>query len=125
MPSPKLLRILQAKSPFTEEELAKISEKDGWASVYASSEPKKRRRKQGIEICFTGFSLFEKKALSSQAVSAGLKVVGSVTKGLSFLCIGDNPGISKVQKAYEQNVQSLSLQQFTQLVETGELPQVN
>ena len=122
MPSEKLRQILRSKSTFTDEEIAAISERDGWAWIYRNSPPKKRRRTDGIEICFTGFGIAAKQELSSLAESMGLHVVTSVTKGLSFLCIGDNPGSSKVQKAQERGVQTITEKQFLNFIETGELP---
>lgn len=121
MPSQKLVRILRSKSPFTEVEISQLSEHAGWNWVYANTKSTKKQE-TGTEICFTGFGIAERDILSSEATSAGFHVVGSVTKGLAYLCLGDNPGASKVQKAQDQNVQLLSRHQLTQLIETGELP---
>lgn len=122
MLSPKLLRTLRSKSTFTEEQISLLSESDGWQWVYKNA-PHSKRRPVGAEICFTGFGITESTTLSSQATAAGLHVVGSVTKGLVYLCVGDNPGAAKLQKAQSQNVQLLDRLQFAQLIDAGELPQ--
>lgn len=121
MLSPKLLRILRSKSTLTEEKISLLSESDGWQWVYKNALPSKKRQ-VGAEICFTGFGVTERTTLSSQASAFGLRVVGSVTKGLVYLCVGENPGAAKLQKAQSQSVQLLDRVQFTQLIDTGELP---
>lgn len=121
MQSQKLRQILRSKSAFSEDQITQLSDSAGWAWVYANLKPKKSKN-NGAQICFTGFGITEKEKLSEQAASAGLCVVGSVTNGLTFLCIGNNPGESKLQKAQNQNVQFLNLHQFLLLIETGELP---
>ncbi|OQW89136.1 MAG: hypothetical protein BWK72_04020 [Rhodoferax ferrireducens] len=121
MLSPKLLRILRSKSPFTEDQISQLTENDGWNWVYTNLSPRKQKQ-SGSEICFTGFGINDKAELSLKAAEAGLHVVGSVTKGLVFLCVGENPGYSKIAKAQDQNVQLLDAPQFLNLIETGELP---
>lgn len=121
MQNQKLRQILLSKSTFTEEQIAQLSDSAGWTWVYTNLKPKKSKNK-GAQICFTGFGVTQKEQLSEQATAAGLCVVGSVTKGLTFLCVGNNPGDSKLQKAHDQNVQFLNQQQFKLLIETGELP---
>ena len=71
------------------------------------------------QICFTGFSQNEIKELSEIALKNGLNVVKSVTKNLSYLCIGFNAGHSKIIKANKQNATILTLEQFEDLLETG------
>lgn len=56
------------------------------------------------QILFTGFAKAERAAFESQAVAAGLAVVGTVTKNLIFLACGGNAGPAKVEKARAQNV---------------------
>ena len=51
-----------------------------------------------------------------------MKIVKSVTKKLSFLCAGENPGPSKLKKAKSQKVTVLSEEQFLNLLKTGEMP---
>ncbi len=117
----KLIQILRSKSTFTEEQLSLLSDGEGWKWVRENASPSKTRR-AGSEICFTGFGVTERTTLSSLASTTGLRVVGSVTKGLAYLCVGDNPGAVKLQKAQSQNVLLLDRSQFAQLIETGELP---
>jgi DNA ligase (NAD+) len=123
MPSQKLLQILRSKSTLTEEQIGLLSEQEGWQWIYKNFPPnRQRRRATGAAICFTGFRVIEKAEFSSQAAAAGLHVVGSVTKDLVYLCVGDDPGAAKLQKAHAQNVQLLDRLQFLALLETGELP---
>lgn len=121
MLSTKLLQILRSKSPLTEDQINQLTEQEGWNWVYSNS-PTRKHKKSGFEICFTGFGINDKTKLSSRASEAGLQVVGSVTKGLTFLCVGENPGSSKITKAQNQNVQLLNATQLLNLIETGELP---
>ena len=83
MPSEKLTRILKAKSPFSSEEIAAMSEDAGWDWVYAHAKPKKEKLTQ---VCFTGFSSADKASLAALAAEARLEVVATVTKSLAFLC---------------------------------------
>lgn len=122
MPSEKLTRILKARSSFSSDEIASMSDADGWNWVYANAKPKKERLNQ---ICFTGFSAQEKDDLSTLAYASRLEVVSSVTKKLAFLCAGENAGPSKLAKATEQGVHILSLEQFHHLIETGEIIQTH
>ena len=122
MPSEKLTRILKAKSPFSSEQIALMSDGEGWHWVYTNAKPKKERLNQ---ICFTGFSAPEKDGLSSLATASRLEVVTSVTKKLAFLCAGENAGSSKLAKAIEQGVHILSRDQFDHLLETGEIIQIH
>lgn len=56
------------------------------------------------QILFTGFAKAERAAFEAQAVAAGLAVVSTVTKNLTFLACGGNAGPAKVEKARAQNV---------------------
>ena len=118
MASEKLSRILKAKSPFNADEIAAISEADGWNWVYANAVPRKDRL---IQVCFTGFSATDKAVLTSLASESKLEVVTSVTKGLAFLCAGDNAGPAKLTKAKSQGVTVLSRERFEHLLATGEV----
>ena len=79
MPGEKLTRILKAKSPFSREEIAAMSEVAGWDWVYANAKPKKEKLSQ---VCFTGFSATEKAALTTAAAEARLEVVGTKALGV-------------------------------------------
>lgn len=118
MAGEKVTRILKAKSPFTSEQIAAISDAQGWKWIYENAKPRKEKQNQ---VCFTGFSVTEKAELSRLAQAANLEVVGSVTKGLAFLCIGENAGPAKLQKAKEQGNHIMSREQFLHLLDTGEI----
>lgn len=118
MPSEKLIRILKAKSPFSTDEIASMSEAAGWDWVYANAKPKKEKLSQ---VCFTGFSASEKAVLAVLAAESRLEVVSSVTKHLAFLCAGENAGPAKLEKAGEQGAVVLTRKQFQHLLETGEI----
>jgi NAD-dependent DNA ligase len=120
MASEKVTRILKAKSPFTAEEIAAMSDAQGWDWIYANAKPRKEKLSQ---ICFTGFSAAEKAELTSLALAANLEVVGTVTRGLAFLCAGENAGPAKLAKAREQGNHILSKEQFLHLLETGDVLQ--
>ncbi len=47
----------------------------------------------------------------------------SVTRSLNFLCCGYNAGPKKIEKARAKNVIALNEEQFTQLLDTGEVPE--
>lgn len=119
MPSEKLTRILKAKSPFSSEQIEAMTDAEGWDWVYAHASPRKEKLP---EICFTGFSLTEKSELAERASNARFRVVVTITKTLSFLCVGENAGLVKVEKAKEHKVSILTRLQFENLLETGELP---
>jgi len=99
--SEKLVRILKSKTDLTEEELNKMSEREGWAIVY-SLRPEPSEKETKIEVCFTGFSPSDKKELIQIATDNDFHIAKSVTKGLMFLCCGDNAGPSKMDKAEKQ-----------------------
>lgn len=119
MAGEKVARILRAKSPFSDEEIAAMSDPQGWDWIYANAKPRKDKLSQ---VCFTGFSVKEKEELRQLASNANLKVVGSVTKNLAFLCCGENAGPAKLQNAREKGCLVLTKDQFLLLLETGELP---
>jgi NAD-dependent DNA ligase len=118
MPSEKLTRILKAKSPFNPDQIAAMSESDGWNWVYTNAAPRKDKL---IQVCFTGFSASDKASLTVSAVESQLAVVTSVTKDLAFLCAGENAGPAKLSKAKSQGVTVLTRQQFEHLLATGEV----
>lgn len=73
------------------------------------------------QMLFTGFGKAEREALEAQAEAAGLRVVQTVTNGLSFLVCGGNAGPSKVEKARDQGVYIVAAEHLQALLETGEL----
>ena len=116
--SEKLNRILLSKTDLSESELEYLSERQGWQIVY-SLKPKKEPK---VEICFTGFSVSEKKELTIFAEQNNFYIAKSITVNLNFLCCGKNAGPSKIKKADEQNVIILNKEEFYNLLETGEIP---
>ena len=121
--SDKLVRILRSKSAFSEAEIAKLTEAEGWNWVYANSPVKSSADERALqEVCFTGMSTTQKDDLARAATASDMKVVTSVTKNLSYLVVGDEPGPSKLQKAEKQGTKVMSIEQFQRLLQTGELP---
>ncbi|WP_439114667.1 BRCT domain-containing protein [Hydrogenophaga sp.] len=120
MANEKVTRILKAKSPFSADQIAAMTDAVGWDWIYANAKPKKEKLTQ---VCFTGFAASEKAELSALAQAASLEIVGSVTKNLAFLCVGENAGPAKLEKAREQGNHILTKEQFLHLLETGELTQ--
>jgi len=119
VPSEKLTRILQAKSPFSQEQISAMTDAEGWKWVYANKALDKEKH---FEVCFTGFSDSEKASLSQLAIDAGFMVVTAVTRNLSILCTGPNPGPAKLEKASKQGVPLMTLEQFKHFLATGEVP---
>ena len=120
MPSEKLTRILLSRSPFSQEQISLMTEAEGWQWVYTNNAPAKANH---FEICFTGFSDSEKGLVSQIAIDAGFVVVGYVTRNLSILCTGPNPGPIKLEKASKQHATMImTLEQFKKFLETGEVP---
>lgn len=117
--SDKLLRILRSNFDLTEGELNSLTEKKGWEMVYSLQSNKPKENK--FEVCFTGFSPSDKKELISIATQKGLHVAKSITKKLDVLCIGDNAGPSKMEKAKQQGSKILTKEEFIHLLDTGEL----
>jgi len=76
-----------------------------------------------LDVCFTGFKSEDKKRLSEKAEASGMVVRRSVTRSLNFLCCGYNAGPKKIEKARAQNVIALNEEQFSQLLDTGEVPE--
>ena len=74
-----------------------------------------------LDVCFTGFKSDDKKRLIELAESKGFIVRSSVTQKLNFLCCGYNAGPKKIEKARNQGVIALNENQFTHLLETGEI----
>ncbi|WP_082930671.1 hypothetical protein [Shewanella woodyi] len=78
---------------------------------------------KAFEVCFTGFNTVERNELETQGESLGLIVKKGVTKNLHILCVGDNAGPSKVNKARTYGSVILDKSQFVHFANTGELPQ--
>jgi DNA ligase (NAD+) len=118
----KLLGILRARSSFSDEQIAAMTEREGWAWVYAqqSRRPKAERLP---EVCFTGFSSDEREVLEALATEAHMRVVSTVTRNLMVLVGGRGAGPAKLDKARQQGVPVIDRDGFERFLETGELPQ--
>lgn len=49
-------------------------------------------------------------------------VATAVTRKLSMLCIGPNPGPAKLEKAKQQQTTIVTLEQFKHFLANGEIP---
>ncbi len=121
MAGAKVTNILRSQSNFTEEDIASMSDADGWKWIYANKKPNPNKGKE--QICFSGFRPAEKDEIAKIAEEAGFKVVKSITKSLNFLCVGETPGPKKIEKAESQDVKILNAHQLILLLETGEIPE--
>jgi len=119
--SEKLTRILKSNTDLTVEQLDSMTEREGWAIVY-SLRPESSKKESKVEVCFTGFSPSDKKELIQIAEDNDIHVAKSVTKGLMFLCCGENAGPSKMSKAEKQGVKLIDKDEFYKILETGEIP---
>lgn len=117
----RLRRILRSKTDLSEDEINFLSPQEGWRVVYAMQKSA-RKKVDAIEVCFTGFGLTEKEELKKVAETAGLKVVTSVTKSLSFLVAGAGAGPSKMAKASQQGVKVIGRDEFVMFLDDGVIP---
>ena len=83
---------------------------------------RERPADQQPQILFTGFASTLRAELEEQCTSSGLQVCKTVTKFLTYLCVGPNAGPAKVEKSRAQNVYIVDEAQLRLLLETGELP---
>jgi NAD-dependent DNA ligase len=120
MPSAKLTQALRSKTTLSGDEIASLTENEGWRALY---EIARSTRDQRDQICFTGFGKVECDELKKTASDTGwLKVVGSVTAKLAFLCTGDTPGPAKVAKAEKLGATSIDRDEFRDLITDGIVP---
>ncbi len=73
------------------------------------------------QILFTGFAKAERATFEAQAAAAGLTVVSTITKNLTFLACGGNAGPAKVRKARQQGVFIVPGPSLQALIAFGEL----
>ena len=78
--------------------------------------------KHGAQIVFTGFRPSARHELEKRAEEHGMSVVTRVTKDLAYLCKGDKPALSKMERAETQGVTILDVDELTTLWKSGELP---
>lgn len=84
--------------------------------------PSPRSAAQANQILFTGFAAAVRTELEQHAAQAGLQVMKTAGKALTFLCYGANAGPAKLAKAHEAGAYIIDSEQFLHLVKTGELP---
>lgn len=83
---------------------------------------KSNKRVNSSEILFTGFGKVERAKLEELARHGGLTVCQSATVGLDYICTGKNAGPAKLAQALANGAIELSVDEFYQLVKTGEIP---
>lgn len=120
MASEKPSMILASRTDMTGREIAALSDGEAWRIIY--SLPRSSNPDDRLQICFTGFTPSQKEVLMGLAEENDMKVVMSVTKKLNFLCVGDNAGPKKLEKAISQGIQVLTESQYVAMIETGEIP---
>lgn len=74
------------------------------------------------DVLFTGFAKARRAELESLAESYGMQVRKTVTKGLIFLCCGNNAGPTKIEAARDKGCYVLLEETFLAMLETGEVP---
>lgn len=116
MPSEKLKQTLLSRTDFTNEEVEKISENEGWQIVYALDAEEKKPEDKRPEICFTGFGKSEKEELRNIAENHNYKIKDGVTKDLKILVYGDNAGPGKIKKAELQGCKIFNKQEFIEIL---------
>lgn len=122
MAGEKVTMILRSKTDLPDEQIAEISDAEGWRLIYAMKPNKSSVQKKTNQICFTGFSPSDKDRLGQVAVAHGLDVVKSVTQPLAYLVTGTNAGPAKLKKAREQDVVVMNEEQFGRFLQDGEIP---
>ena len=127
MPSQDVIKILRSKTRLSDDEIINLTNSQAW-QIIREQEKLIRDKKESLrkpEICFTGFNFEERENLETEAVIKGLKVTKSVTKLLAYLVIGDLPGESKIEKAREQGVQILTIDEYEKLESFIKTPKNN
>lgn len=121
MASERVSKILLARTELSDDQIAGMSDSEGWQIIYSLPPRSTRKAKQVDTVCFTGFSESERERLSENAIAHGMDVAASVTKNLAYLVTGPNAGPMKIKKALEQDVIVMNEQAFMALIRTGEI----
>ena len=79
MAGEKVTRIHKAKSPFSKDETAGMTDAQAWDWIYANAKPKKEKLSQ---VCFTGFSVKEKEELPAPKPTSSANPRGILTPRL-------------------------------------------
>ena len=112
MATEKVAKILRAKLGLTSDQIAALSDADAWGLVYSDSHSRRKKPTGQVEVCFTGFTEAEKESIGAIAAAAGFLIRTGVSKNLAILCIGDEPGASKVTQAQEKDVEIITADEF-------------
>lgn len=120
MPTEKVTRIL-VKEGLDIDAITHMTEGEAWGRVYELN-PRKRSVSSAATICFTGFVKADQVNYRSLAEAIGLKATDGVSGTTNYLCLGPNPGPSKMDKARKAGVRLISLDDFLDMVQTGVLP---
>ena len=74
----------------------------------------------GLTFLYTGtFQAFSRQELEEKIEGNGGKIVSGVSKKLTYLLVGQEPGPSKIAKAEKLGVQMLDESAFLALLESG------
>ena len=122
MAGEKVAMILRSRTELSDQQIANMSDAEGWQLIYSLKPRKSQIPKIPNEICFTGFSPSDKDRLGQLAAAHGLHVAKSVTRSLAFLVTGPNAGPTKLKKARQQEVVIMNEEQFAQFLRDGEIP---
>ena len=122
MAGEKVAMILRSRTELSDQQIANMSDAEGWQLIYSLKPRKSQIQKIPNQICFTGFSPASKDRLGQLAVDHGLHVAKSVTQSLAFLVTGPNAGPAKLKKARQQEVIIMNEEQFSQFLRDGEIP---
>jgi len=116
-PSSEVIQILRSRSSLTGEQIISLTEKEAWELIYEIDAHEKAERDANRKptVCFTGFNKNDKAALAKAAKERGLMPVGSVSKNLDYLVLGETPGESKIAKAESVGAKLLQAHEFEQL----------
>lgn len=116
--SQKASRILR-RMGLDDEAIARMNHRAAWDYIYENT-PKKPKK---LTVCFTGFTDDERPFLRAEAERIGMAVRTSVNGSTGYLCIGSEPGPSKMRIAKEAGVPIITKEEFLKIVATGELPE--
>lgn len=116
--------ILRSKTNLSDDQIAKLSDAEGWQLIYTLKPTKSKLQKKTNQICFTGFATCEKERLGQLAAANGLDVVKAVSQSLAYLVTGPNAGPVKLRNAREFGVAIMNEEQFAKFLADGKMPGV-
>ena len=77
--------------------------------------PKKRDR-NAVTVCFTGFGSRKKAMLMQEAEAKGFYAASSVINNLGYLVTGSEPGPSKLEQAREKGIKIIDLEAWNSML---------